>query len=79
MELLVTTPAQVGEVLRHRRKSRRLAQRDLAEKLGLSQARLSVLESDPASLTLDRLLVLAKLLGLEIVLRDGLGAPDTEW
>ena len=79
MQLLVTTPTQVGEILRRRRKSRRMAQRELAEKLGVSQGRLSALESDPASLTLERLIVLAKLLGLELVLRDKSAASSAEW
>jgi len=56
-----------------------MAQRELAEKLGVSQGRLSTLESDPASLTLERLIVLAKLLGLELVLRDASAASSAEW
>lgn len=79
MELIVTTPLQVGEVLRGRRKARRMPQRELAGKLGVSQGRLSALESDPASLTLDRLIVLAQVLGFELVLRDKAGAASAEW
>jgi HTH-type transcriptional regulator / antitoxin HipB len=67
---LVTTPAQLGEVLRGRRKARGLSQGELAAKLNISQSRLSTLESDPAGITLDRLLALAGLLGLEIVIQD---------
>jgi HTH-type transcriptional regulator / antitoxin HipB len=67
---LITTPAQLGEVLRARRKARGLSQGDLAAKLNISQSRLSTLESDAASITLDRLLALAGLLGLEIVIED---------
>lgn len=67
---LVTTPTQLGEVLRGRRKARGLSQAELAAKLDISQSRLSTLESDPAGLTVDRLLTLASVLGLEIVVQD---------
>jgi len=67
---LVTTPSQLGEVLRGRRRARGMSQGELAAKLNISQSRLSTLESDPAGLTLDRLLVLAAVLGLEILVQD---------
>jgi len=70
MRQLITTPLQLGEVLRGRRKARGMSQVELAAKLTISQSRLSTLESDPATLTLDRLLVLAGLLGLELVIED---------
>lgn len=78
---LLTNPTQVGEILRRRRKARRIPQRELATKLGISQSRLSTLESDPTALTLDRLLVLAKLLGLELVLqaKPDRADPKAEW
>jgi HTH-type transcriptional regulator/antitoxin HipB len=84
MQQLITTPGQVGEIFRGRRKSRRKPQRDVAAKLGISQGRLSALESDPRGLTLDRFIALAHLLGLELVLRDkpaGAFAPPAspEW
>jgi HTH-type transcriptional regulator / antitoxin HipB len=81
MKQLITTPAQVGEILRGRRKSRRIPQRELAAKVGVSQGRLSTLEAHPASITLDRLLAVAHLLGLELVLQDSSSAPPpkTEW
>ena len=66
----ITNPSQVAEILRGRRKARHLSQHELATKLGLSQARLSVLEGDASSLPLDRLLLLAKLLGLELVIQN---------
>ena len=69
-EQRVTTPGQVVDILRQRRKSKGLSQTDVAFKLGLSQARVSTIESKPASLTLERLIALANLLDLEVVLRD---------
>lgn len=80
MRQTITTAAQVGEILKSRRKSRRAAQATLAEQLGVSQSRLSILEAHPEGLTLERLLVLARLLGLEVVLQDATAArAKSEW
>jgi HTH-type transcriptional regulator/antitoxin HipB len=81
MQQLVTTPRQVGEIIRRRRKSRGMPQRELAAKLGISQGRLSALESDPTNLSLSRLIAIANLLGLELVLKDRGDTPVTrsEW
>jgi HTH-type transcriptional regulator/antitoxin HipB len=76
---VITTPGQVGEILRGRRKSRRVSQDELAAKLGISQSRLSALEGDAAGLTLDRFLLLAKLLGLELVVEDRVRGAKAEW
>jgi HTH-type transcriptional regulator/antitoxin HipB len=69
-EQRITTAGQVADILRQRRRSKGFSQTDVAFKLGLSQARVSAIESMPASLTLDRLIALANLLDLEVVLRD---------
>ena len=79
---LVTTPTQLGEVIRGRRKARGMSQAELAAKLDISQSRLSILESDSAGLTLDRLLAIARVLGLEIVVQDATPPSDrrkSEW
>lgn len=70
MHQLITNPGQIGEIIRGRRKSRRISQQSLAEQLQISQSRLSVLEAQPGDITLDRLIDLANLLGLELVIRD---------
>ncbi len=73
-------PAQAGELLRSRRKSLGKPQRELAAKLGVSQGRFSTLETDPSGLTLERLITLANLLGLELVLRNKPAQkPRVEW
>ena len=81
MRQLITTSNQVGEILRSRRKARSLPQKDLAAKLSISQERLSRLEADPGTLTLDRLIAVVNLLGLELVIRDKPKAlsTDLEW
>lgn len=70
MEQLITTSTQAGRVFTARRKALKLSQEAVAAKLGLSQNRLSELEADPSRLTLDRFIMLASLLGLELVIRD---------
>jgi HTH-type transcriptional regulator/antitoxin HipB len=81
MRQTITTTHQVGAILRARRKARRLSQHDIAARLGISQSRLSILESDASAMTLDRLIALAKLLGFAVVLEDDSAsdAPEVEW
>jgi HTH-type transcriptional regulator/antitoxin HipB len=78
---IVVTPNQLGAVLRARRKASGVTQDSAAATLGISQSRLSMLEQHPEGLTLDRLLALASLLGLELVVRERRDRParKTEW
>jgi HTH-type transcriptional regulator/antitoxin HipB len=78
---LVTTPAQIGEIIRSSRKARGIPQLELATKLGVSQSRLSILESNPGGLTLDRLIALGSILGFELLLQPKAAAtrPNVEW
>jgi HTH-type transcriptional regulator/antitoxin HipB len=75
MRQLITTPRQVAEIIRGRRKARGITQHELATKVGISQARLSILEADPTSLPLDRLILLARLLDLDLIIRDKSDEP----
>jgi HTH-type transcriptional regulator/antitoxin HipB len=79
-EQRLSTESQLSELLRQRRKARGLSQQQVAGKLGVTQARLSELESGRAHITLERLIALAQLLDLEVVLRDRQSdAAPTEW
>lgn len=77
----VSVPSQVGTLLAARRKALGLSQAAVAARLGISQNRLSELEAEPGHLTLDRLLALTGLLGLELVLQEKPDTPPTqsEW
>ena len=66
MNQLLSIPGQVGQVLRAARKSAKLSQKELAAKLGLSQNRVSELETDPGSMRVDQLLSMLSALGLEL-------------
>lgn len=76
---LITTPGQLGQILSSRRKALKLTQGAVAAKLGTVQSRLSALEENPAAITLDRLIALANLLGLELVVQDKTAVPASEW
>jgi HTH-type transcriptional regulator/antitoxin HipB len=79
---ILSNSAQLGQIIADRRKARKLSQRVLATKLAISQNRLSELENDPGKFTLERLLVLANILGLELIIQDKkpVGkSPKIEW
>jgi HTH-type transcriptional regulator/antitoxin HipB len=82
MKQILTHSAQLGQILVTRRRASKLSQRALAAKLAISQNRLSEIETDPGTLTVERLLELANLLGLELVIHDRpspQGSSKTEW
>jgi HTH-type transcriptional regulator/antitoxin HipB len=82
MKQILTHSAQLGQILVTRRRASKLSQRALAAKLAISQNRLSEIEASPGTLTVDRVLELANLLGLELVIQDRLPAKSsskTEW
>jgi HTH-type transcriptional regulator/antitoxin HipB len=62
----ITTTTQIGAILSARRKHLDLTQEQVASRLGLSQNRLSVLESRPETLTVEQLVALLAVLGLEM-------------
>ena len=78
---LITNPGQIGRIIVGRRKALRLPQHIIAENLGISQGRYSSIEDNPARITLDRLITIAKLLGLELVIQNKSAAtkPTSEW
>jgi HTH-type transcriptional regulator/antitoxin HipB len=75
MKQILTHSAQLGQILAARRRAAKLPQRALAAKLAISQNRLSEIEANPGNLTVERLLELANLLGLELVIQD---RPSTQ-
>ena len=78
---LISTPKQIGTNLAGRRKHLKLSQTEVASRLGLSQNRLSELESRPETMTVEQLLALLNVLGLEMELRerDSRGKSRVEW
>ncbi len=78
----ITHPNQVGATLLARRKSLEFSQTEVAGKLGLSQNRLSELENRPETMTVEQLLALLNVLGLELSIAErssGAGRSKVEW
>ena len=80
LETNILTPKQLGPVLQGWRRYRKLTQRELGARVGLSQVAISKLESNPEKSSLERLLRTLSGLGLEVVLRErhSGGAPTGE-
>ena len=76
----INNPTQIGATLSGRRKHLKLSQTDVANRLGLSQNRLSELEAKPETLTVEQLLALLNVLGLEMTLSERTGGKSrVEW
>jgi HTH-type transcriptional regulator/antitoxin HipB len=75
----LTQSSQVARILTARRRALKLSQKALAAKLGISQNRLSEIEANPARLSLERLLEIANILGLELVVQDRETATRVDW
>lgn len=66
----LVTSDQLGQLLRSARKQRSLTQTDIANRLGLSQNRVSYLESHAEALSVKQLLAWCAALGLELDLGE---------
>ncbi len=79
----LVTAAQLGQLLRASRQSRRLTQSEVASRLGLSQNRLSHLELHPEEISFKQLLAWCPVVGLELRLGARAeaepAAPGSEW
>lgn len=81
---LIATPDQMGQLLAASRRQAGLTQAEAAARLGISQSRISALETDADALTLAQLLALCGIYGLQLQLRDKSQpvpeqAPIVEW
>jgi HTH-type transcriptional regulator / antitoxin HipB len=70
MKHFLVTPHQLGQLLLSARRAMGLTQQDAASRVGLSQSRLSALESDPASITISQLLNLTALYRLDVLIES---------
>lgn len=88
MKQILSISDQVGTLLQAARKSARLSQTALASRLGISQSRVSAMELDPASISLEQLLAMCSALNLELVVqtkvhsterRSDIALTESEW
>lgn len=76
MKQILSISDQVGPLLQAARKSARLSQTALASRLGISQSRVSSMELDPASISLEQLLAMCAALNLELVVQTKVRSTD---
>lgn len=76
MKQIISISKQMGPLLQAARKSARLSQTELAQRLGISQSRMSAMELDPGSISLDQLLTLLPALNLEVLVQTKTGMGD---
>ena len=69
--------SQLGVVLQGARKSLKLTQAQLGQRLGLSQRRVSELERAPGTLSVDQLMALCAQLGLQLTVQPRERASQT--
>jgi HTH-type transcriptional regulator/antitoxin HipB len=67
MQQVLSVPSQLGVLLKAARKEAGISQVKLAERLGISQSRMSHMELNPGSVSLEQLLALFSVLGLEVL------------
>jgi HTH-type transcriptional regulator/antitoxin HipB len=65
----LVTASQLSTLLRGARKSLQLTQAQLAARVGLSQRRLSELEREAGTLSVDQLMALCHQLGLQVAIQ----------
>ncbi len=70
MNYTINNLDQVKPILVGFRKSNNLSQKELAQKLGVSQQSYQAMESNPQKATLERLFKVFALLGVRVVLAD---------
>lgn len=76
----LATPEQASQILIARRKTLGLSQADMARQLGISQSRYSEIEAAPERITLERLIAMSSVLGLEFAIREKSSSSQTsEW
>lgn len=67
MQQILSVPSQLGVLLKAARKEAGISQVKLAQRLGISQSRMSHMELNPGSVSLEQLLALFGVLGLEML------------
>jgi len=77
MQQTIATPYQMGQILAAGRRRAGLTQAEAAARLGVSQSRISTLETDSSALTLNQLLTLFGAYELQLQVLDRGSSPPT--
>ena len=77
MKQILSLSKQLGPLIQSARKSAGLSQTELAQRLGISQSRISAMELDPGSISVEQLLALLAALKHEVLVQPKQGVvPD---
>lgn len=82
MKQRLITVDQLGQILVSARRAKGLNQTEAGRRIGISQARLSAMELNPATIRVDQLLTMMAAYGLEIHLQtrpDPASLTGAEW
>jgi HTH-type transcriptional regulator/antitoxin HipB len=74
MKQILSLSRQLGPLLYSARKSAGLSQTALAQRLGISQSRVSAMERDPGSISVEQLLAILAALHHEVLVQPKQGA-----
>lgn len=69
MRQILSLSKQLGPLIQSARKSAGLSQTQLAQRLGISQSRISAMELDPGSINVEQLLALLAALNHEVLVQ----------
>ena len=69
MKQILSLSKQLGPLIQSARKSAGLTQTELAQRLGISQSRMSAMELDPGTINVDQLLALLSALNHEVLVQ----------
>jgi HTH-type transcriptional regulator/antitoxin HipB len=74
MKQILSLSKQLGPLLQSARRSAGLSQTALAQRLGISQSRVSAMELDPGSISVEQLLAMLAALQHELLVQPKQGA-----
>lgn len=76
MKQILSLSKQLGPLLQSARKSAGLTQAELAQRLGMSQSRISAVELDPGTINVEQLLALLAALNHEVLVQPKQGVGE---
>jgi len=78
MDYHIKTPEQLKVALRQLRQAQGINQSEFGRRIGLSQERISAIESHPEKITTDQLLTILMALGTELVIKPRKPEPPPQ-
>lgn len=78
MDYTIRSADQLKITLKSFRKAKKMSQKELATRLGITQQAMSSLEAQPHAASIERLMQLLSVMGIDIVLRERNSQKITE-